>query len=37
MEVLEEGRLVKNSVNKLRENGGFCWWEEYEVLRGSVS
>ena len=20
-------------VNKLREDGGFSWWEEYEVLR----
>ena len=20
-------------VNKLREDGGFSWWEEYEALR----
>ena len=33
LEVLEEGRLVKVVVNKLREDGGFGWWEGYEVLR----
>ena len=33
LEVLEEGKLVKEVVNKLREDGGFGWWEEYEVLR----
>ena len=33
LEVLEEGKLVKEVVNKLREGGGFGWWEEYEVLR----
>ena len=32
LKVLEEGRLVKK-VNKLREDGGFGWWEEYEVLK----
>ena len=31
LEVLEEGRLVV--VNKLSEDGGFGWWEEYEVFR----
>ena len=33
LKVLEEGRLVKKVLNKLREDGGFGWWEEYEVLR----
>ena len=33
LEVLEESRLVKKVVNKLREDGGLSWWEEYEVLR----
>ena len=23
---------LKKVVNKLREEGGFIWWEEYEVL-----
>ena len=31
LEVLEEDRLVKRVVNKLREDGGFGWWEEYEL------
>ena len=31
--MLEEGILVNKLVNKLREDGGFDWWEEYEVLR----
>ena len=32
--MLEEGRLViKKVVNKLREDKGFGWWEEHEVLR----
>ena len=30
---MEEVRLVKNVVNILREDGGFIWWEKYEVLR----
>ena len=30
---LEDGRLVKNVVNKLKYDGGFSWWEKYEVLR----
>ena len=33
LEVLEEARLVLKVVNKLREDGGFGWWEEYVVLR----
>ncbi len=32
LEVLEEGRLVKVVMSKLREDGGISWWEEYEVL-----
>ena len=31
--VLQEGKLVKKVVDELREDGGFRWWEEYEVLR----
>ena len=30
LEVREANRLV---VNKLREDGGIGWWEQYEVLR----
>ena len=30
---MEESRLVKMMVEKLREDGGIGWWEEYEVLR----
>ena len=33
LEVLEEGRLVKKVVNKLREDQKFSWWEQYKVLR----
>ena len=33
--MLEEGRLVSRTVNKLREDGGFSSWENYEVLGGS--
>ena len=31
--VLQEGKLVKKVVDELREDAGFRWWEEYEVLR----
>ena len=30
---MEESRLVKMVVEKLRDDGGIVWWEEYEVLR----
>ena len=33
LEVLEEGRLVDVVVNKLKEDGGIIWREEYVVLR----
>ena len=34
LEMLEEARFcLKKVVTKLREDGGFGWWEEYEVLR----
>ena len=33
LEVFEEGRLVKKVANKLREDAGISWWEEFEVLR----
>ena len=38
-DVLEEiggvgrGQISESNVNKLREDGGVCRWEEYEVLR----
>ena len=31
--MLDEGRLVKTLVNKLKADGGFGWWEEYDVFR----
>ena len=31
--MLEQDRLEKVVVNKLREDGTINWWEEYEVLR----
>ena len=31
--MLEEDRLAKRVANKLREDGEFCWREEYEILR----
>ena len=34
--MLEEGILVKKKffkVTELKEDGGFGWWKEYEVLR----
>ena len=30
---MEESRLVKMLVARLREDGGKGWWKEYEVLR----
>ena len=30
---MEESRLVKMVVKKLREDGEIGWWEEYEILR----
>ena len=33
LEGMEESQLVKMVVEKLREDGGIGWWEEYEVLR----
>ena len=29
-------RLVKKVVNKLREGGGFGWWEEYMFKGGTT-
>ena len=33
LERIDENRLVKIVVEKVRENRGIWWWEEYEVLR----
>ena len=33
LEGMEESRLVKVVMEKLREGGGIGWWEEYEFLR----
>ena len=30
---MEETDWLKKLVNALRQDGGFGWWEEYEVLR----
>ena len=30
---MEEADWLKKEVNKLREDGGFGWWEECKVLR----
>ena len=37
LEGMEESRLVKMVVEKLREDGGTGWWEEYEVLGESLN
>ena len=34
LEGMEESRLVKMAVEKLREDGGIGWWKKYEVLKG---
>ena len=36
LEGMEESRLVKMVVEKLREDGGIGWWEEYELLRRTI-
>ena len=33
LEGMEESRLVKMVVDKLREDGGIGWWEEDEAMR----
>ena len=33
LEAMEESQLVKMVVEKLREDGGIGWWEEYEGMR----
>ena len=33
LEGMDDSQLLKAEVEKLREDGGIRWWEEYEVLR----